>query len=110
MQGHQVAPAELEAHLLEHPDVMDAAVVQVLDEAAGELPKAFVVTSVPTPDQKLRDDIYRHVAEHKAPYKRLDGGIEFIKEIPKTASGKILRRTLRDLEAAKRNSKVISKL
>lgn len=73
--------------------------VCVPDDAAGELPKAFVVR---TASAKGRDEaqvareIARHVEEHKAPYKWLRGGVEFVDEIPKSPSGKILRRLLRD--------------
>lgn len=92
-KGFQVPPAELEALLLTHPAVMDSAVVPQPDPEAGEVPKAFVVLK---PDTDVSaDDIKAFVAEHVASYKRLHT-VEFIDEIPKSASGKILRRMLRD--------------
>lgn len=105
-QGHQVAPAELEAHLLTHPAVNDCAVIQVPDEKSGEVPKAFVVKSpsvgLEESDRMLARQIQKHVEEHKARYKWITGGIEFIDQIPKSPSGKILRRFLRDREKEKR--------
>ncbi len=107
MQGHQVAPAELEAHLLTHPTVSDCAVIQVLDEAAGEVPKAFVVKTAAAagvPDADVSKQICKHVEEHKARHKWLKGGIEFVDVIPKSPSGKILRRLLRDREKEARRA------
>ncbi|KAL1887869.1 hypothetical protein Sste5346_009927 [Sporothrix stenoceras] len=104
VKGHQVAPAELEAHLLTHPAVSDTAVIQVPDDNAGEVPKAFVVRSpayTSKPEAEVAREIAKHVEEHKAPYKWLKGGVEFIDIIPKSPSGKILRRLLRDQEKAK---------
>ncbi|KAH7148196.1 hypothetical protein EDB81DRAFT_855975 [Dactylonectria macrodidyma] len=101
VKGHQVAPAELESHLLAHPAVDDCAVVQVADDSAGELPKAFVVKSAlvqSESDEKVSQEIHKHFKDHKAHYKWLKGGIEFIEAIPKSPSGKILRRLLRDRE------------
>ncbi|KAI9804403.1 MAG: hypothetical protein M1825_001302 [Sarcosagium campestre] len=106
VKGMQVAPAELEAHLLTHPAVADAAVIPVHDDAAGERPKAFVVKSsqvaLEDSDQLLVRDIIKHVKQHKAKHKWLEGGVEFIDVIPKSPSGKILRRLLRDKEKEKR--------
>ncbi|KAL9020150.1 MAG: hypothetical protein Q9185_002607 [Variospora sp. 1 TL-2023] len=100
VKGLQVAPAELEAHLLTHPAVADCAVIPVPDDAAGELPKAFVVKSslvgIEDSDRMLMRDIQKHVESHKARHKWLKGGVTFISEIPKSASGKILRRMLKD--------------
>nr|KMM67454.1 4-coumarate-CoA ligase 2 [Coccidioides posadasii RMSCC 3488] len=100
VKGFQVAPAELEAHLLTHPAVADTAVIGVHDDSAGEVPKAFVVkaSEITVDHQTLIHDIQKHVQDHKAHYKWLHGGIEFIDAIPKSASGKILRRYLRDKE------------
>ncbi|KAF2728759.1 phenylacetyl-CoA ligase-like protein [Polyplosphaeria fusca] len=109
VKGHQVAPAELEAHLLTHPAVNDCAVIQVPDDAAGEVPKAFVVKSpavgLEENDRVLARNIQKHVEEHKARYKWIVGGIEFIDAIPKSPSGKILRRYLRDKEKEARRAK-----
>ena len=90
-KGYQVAPAELEALLLTHPDVSDSAVVPMPDEAGGEAPLAFVVA---TRDLDA-DALMSWVAERVAPYKRIRA-VEFIDAIPKSPSGKILRRVLRD--------------
>ncbi|KAF3916988.1 S-dihydroxybenzoyltransferase [Orbilia brochopaga] len=101
--GHQVAPAELEGHLLNHPKVADCAVIPVPHEKAGETPKAYVVLKpsvAATEETKL--EIMKWVADHKSRYKRLGGGVEFIDIIPKSASGKILRRLLRDKERERR--------
>jgi acyl-CoA synthetase (AMP-forming)/AMP-acid ligase II len=96
-KGLQVAPAELEAVLLSHPAVSDAAVVRFPDEQAGEVPKAFVVASTPVDPEELM----AFVAERVAPHKKVRR-VEFVDEIPKAASGKILRRVLmeRDRQAA----------
>jgi acyl-CoA synthetase (AMP-forming)/AMP-acid ligase II len=100
-KGLQVAPAELEALLLTHPAILDAAVIRKADEEAGEVPKAYVVlkpddTSKATP----ADAIMGWVAERVAPHKRIRD-LEFIDQIPKSASGKILRRVLIDREKAR---------
>lgn len=72
------------------------------DEAAGELPKAFVVKSASVgleeTDHVLIRDIQKHVEQHKSRHKWLKGGVEFVESIPKSPSGKILRRMLRDKE------------
>lgn len=124
VRGFQVAPAEIEGHLLQHPDIVDACVVGFPDDYSGEVPLAFVVlsadaakraaqsgaeaTSIKSAISKVRwfDALVtcavinlfwvQHVADHKAPYKRLAGGVEFIDAIPKNPSGKLLRRVLRD--------------
>ncbi|MBT8214734.1 MAG: 4-coumarate--CoA ligase family protein [Acidimicrobiia bacterium] len=94
-KGFQVPPAELEALLLTHAAVADAAVIPVPDLEAGEIPKAFVVLrpGAEATGQQLMD----HVAEHVAHYKQVRR-VEFLDEIPKSLSGKILRRVLRDRE------------
>ena len=89
-KGYQVAPAELEALLLEHPAVRDCAVVGRPDSEAGEVPVAFVV---PSQDPLEVDEVLAFVAERVAPYKRIRR-IELIEEIPKSPSGRILRRLL----------------
>jgi acyl-CoA synthetase (AMP-forming)/AMP-acid ligase II len=95
-KGFQVAPAELEALLLEHPGVADAAVIPLPDEEAGEIPKAFLVLK---DDSTTPEDVQRFVAERVSTYKQIRA-VEVIDEIPKSASGKILRRVLRDREKA----------
>ena len=100
-KGLQVAPAELEALLLTHPAILDAAVVRKADEEAGEVPKAYVVLK---PDDASKatpaDAIMGWVAQRVAPHKRIRH-LEFIDQIPKSASGKILRRVLIDREKAR---------
>jgi acyl-CoA synthetase (AMP-forming)/AMP-acid ligase II len=92
-KGYQVAPAELEAILLTHPSIKDAAVVRSPDEEAGEVPKAFVVS-----DGSLTDeDVMSFVAEHVSPQKKVRR-VEFVESIPKSPSGKILRRVLVERE------------
>jgi acyl-CoA synthetase (AMP-forming)/AMP-acid ligase II len=101
-KGYQVAPAELEALLLTHPAIADAAVIGVLDEAGEEVPKAFVVRRAGIDDdggELTREQVMDFVAGHVAPYKKIRR-VEFIDLVPKSASGKILRRELRDRERA----------
>ena len=90
-KGYQVPPAELEALLLGHPAVADAAVIPALDDAGEEVPKACVVAS----GDLDPDELMAWVAERVAPYKRIRA-VELVGEIPRSASGKILRRLLRD--------------
>lgn len=93
-KGYQVPPAELEGVLLTNHKIRDAAVIGIPDEVAGELPLAFVVKS----DEKLTEnEVINFVANNASPAKRLHGGVIFIDQIPRSASGKILRRELRDL-------------
>jgi acyl-CoA synthetase (AMP-forming)/AMP-acid ligase II len=94
-KGFQVAPAELEAILVTHPAVADAAVVPSPDLAAGEIPKAFIVLRAPA----AATELMRFVADRVAPYKRVRR-LEFIEAIPKSPSGKILRRVLVERERA----------
>lgn len=106
VRGFQVAPAELEDLLLSHPDVQDCAVIGIPDEKSGEVPKAYVVKRNPNLTEL---QVQEFVEERMAHYKRLKGGVEFVKEIPKSPSGKILRRYLRDQERNKK-SQSLSKL
>lgn len=100
VRGYPVAPAELEDLLLGHESVNDVAVIQIPDDTSGELPLAYIVlkdgSSDDNDDESTKREIYEWVKERVAPYKRLDGGITFVESIPKSASGKILRRILRD--------------
>ncbi|MCD0483780.1 AMP-binding protein [Streptacidiphilus sp. ASG 303] len=94
-KGYQVAPAELEAVLLAHPEVADAAVIGVAGPDGGEVPKAFVVRG---PGSTLTDQqVIDHVAGQVAPYKKVRA-VEFVDAVPKSAAGKILRRRLRERE------------
>lgn len=88
-KSYQVAPTELEALLLGHPEVADAAVVGVPDAEAGELPMAFVVRR--DASSISEDQLQTFVAERVAGYKRLRGGVRFVKELPRSPSGKLLR-------------------
>jgi acyl-CoA synthetase (AMP-forming)/AMP-acid ligase II len=90
-KGYQVPPAELEGVLVSHPKIWDAGVIGVPHEAGSEFPKAFVVG-----DEDLDpDEVMAYVAERVAPYKKIRE-VEVVDEIPKSASGKILRRLLRE--------------
>ena len=95
VKGYQVAPAELEALLLTHPAVVDACVIGVPDEQAGEVPKGFVVLG----DSVSLDELKGYVAERVAPHKRIRH-LEQVDAIPKSPSGKILRRVLAERERA----------
>ena len=95
-KGFQVPPAELEAVLLTHPCIADAAVIPCPDEEAGEVPKAIVVLKHPAQNEKILE----YVAERVAPHKRIRY-LECVEKIPKSPSGKILRRVLVEMERAK---------
>ncbi len=96
-KGFQVPPAELEALLLTHPAIADAAVIGVADDDAGEIPVGYVVVK---PGQTLTDtDVMEFVAGQVATYKQIRRVI-FIDAVPKSAAGKILRRVLRDQAGA----------
>jgi acyl-CoA synthetase (AMP-forming)/AMP-acid ligase II len=97
-KGFQVPPAELEALLLTHPDVADAAVIGVPDEEAGEIPAAFVVLR--EGKDTTAEEVQAFVAERVAHYKQIRS-VTFVDAIPKSPSGKILRRVLRDEVAAR---------
>lgn len=88
-KGFQVAPAELEAILLSHPSIADAAVIPSPDEEAGEIPKAFIVLRA----ECCVEEILEFVAAQVAPYKKIRK-VEIVEQIPKSPSGKILRRIL----------------
>jgi acyl-CoA synthetase (AMP-forming)/AMP-acid ligase II len=100
-KGYQVPPAELEAVLLTLPDVADAAVVGASDPETGEeIPKAYVVRqAVAEGDTRSEDEVATAIEDtvnaRVEPYKRIRA-LEFVREVPKSATGKILRRTLRD--------------
>ena len=95
VKGHQVAPAELEALLLKHPRIADVAVIPVADDEAGEVPKAFVVAR----GALTADEVIAFVHAEVAHYKRIRH-VAFVDAIPKSASGKILRRILVERERA----------
>ena len=96
-KGYQVPPAELEALLLSHESIADAAVIGVQDDEGEEVPKAFVVLQ---PGAEMdADAVMSFVAENVAPHKKVRQ-VAFIEQIPKSASGKILRKDLRAQEPA----------
>ncbi|KAF2899750.1 hypothetical protein ILUMI_02534 [Ignelater luminosus] len=102
-KGFQVPPAELEALLLKNPCIKDAAVVGIPDESAGELPAAFVVKQ---PGKQITEiEVFDYIAGQVSSPKHLRGGVRFIDEIPKSATGKIMRKVLREL-AQKMKSKL----
>ncbi|MEU9590331.1 4-coumarate--CoA ligase family protein [Streptomyces sp. NPDC048219] len=92
-KGFQVAPAELEALLLTHPGVADAAVVGTHDDDGNEVPHAHVVRRAPA-EGPTEGEVMMYVAERVAPYKRVRR-VTFVDAVPRAASGKILRRELR---------------
>ncbi|KAI0827291.1 phenylacetyl-CoA ligase [Trametes gibbosa] len=116
VKGNQVAPSELEGHLLDHPDVADVAVIGIPDDFAGEAPLAYVVlkpvvaaevAAKPALAEEVKgrlkkqeltgcDPAAQHVSATKSKYKWLTGGVVFMDAIPKSPSGKILRRVLKD--------------
>ncbi len=97
-KGYQVPPAELEALLMEHPAVADVAVIPKPHTEGGEIPKAFVILK--PGEEATADDIIQFVADRVAPYKKVRE-VDFVDAIPKSLSGKILRRELIDQERAK---------
>ncbi|KAL5594517.1 hypothetical protein BROUX41_001443 [Berkeleyomyces rouxiae] len=97
-KGFQVAPAELEGLLLDHPKIADSCVIGVMDQSqATEVPRAYLVVR---PGTKATDALAAEVSawlESKvAPYKKLRGGVRWIKEVPKSPSGKIMRRIVKE--------------
>jgi acyl-CoA synthetase (AMP-forming)/AMP-acid ligase II len=96
-KGYQVAPAVLEAVLLTHPSIADAAVIGVLDDDGQEIPKAFVVRQPGTEIDEAA--VLEHVASRVAPYEKVRQ-VEFIDVIPKSTAGKILRKDLRARQTA----------
>ena len=92
VKGFQVAPAELEDLLRQHPQIEDVAVIGIPHEKYGEVPRAYVVANG-LPEAKIHEFLNKEVTD----FKRLRGGIEFVEKIPKSPAGKILRRELRAL-------------
>jgi acyl-CoA synthetase (AMP-forming)/AMP-acid ligase II len=95
-KGLQVAPAHLEGVLLTHPSIADAAVIGVPDEDAGEVPKAFVVLK----SRATPEEIIAFVAARVAPFEKVRS-VEVVDAIPRSPSGKVLRRTLKEQELAR---------
>ena len=94
-KGYTIAPAEVEAVLLQHPAVRECAVIGKPDPLAGEIPKAYVVLKEGY--AKNAEELTRFCKERIAPYKRIRE-VEFVSEIPKSPVGKVLRRLLKDRE------------
>ncbi|KAH8343576.1 uncharacterized protein pdgy [Drosophila kikkawai] len=93
VKGFQVPPAELEAVLRDHPKILEAAVFSIPHELNGEAPRAIVVLR--QGQEATAEEIAAYVAERVAHYKRLEGGVIFVDEVPKNPTGKILRRELK---------------
>jgi acyl-CoA synthetase (AMP-forming)/AMP-acid ligase II len=99
VKGFQVAPAELEALLLKHPQIADVAVIPVADHDSGEVPKAIIVPKEMN-GMLTAEDVKAFVEGLVAHYKRIHH-VEFVDAIPKSAAGKILRRVLVERERAR---------
>lgn len=99
VNANQVAPAELEALLRNHPAVAEAVVIGIPHPTCGEVPRAFVVLrkGVELVPEALQEFVSKHVAR----YKQISGGVFFVDSIPKTATGKILRKDVRKMNADK---------
>jgi acyl-CoA synthetase (AMP-forming)/AMP-acid ligase II len=95
VNANQVAPAELEALLLTHPSIADAAVVGRPDERCGEVPEAFIVAR----GEAKADSLIDWLAQRVAPYKRI-AAVHTVDALPRTPAGKLLRRRLRQREHA----------
>ncbi|XP_068216230.1 uncharacterized protein [Palaemon carinicauda] len=95
VKGSQVSPSELEEELLKHPAVLDVGVIGVEDERAGELPRAYIVKKA----EVSSEDIMNYLKDKVAPYKQLKGGVRFLDALPKNATGKLLRRELKEMAA-----------
>ena len=101
VKGFQVPPAELEAALLGFDKIADAAVIGLQDEKLGEVPKAYVVKQAGHEDLTAKA-VAEFLAGRVAEYKRIDEErVEFVEAVPKSAAGKILRKELRAMEAAR---------
>jgi len=114
-QGYQIAPADLEAILCSHPEILDAGVIGVFSpREETEIPRAYVVVH-PAAAPRLRTaedrtkfaaDVGEWVATKVAPYKRLRGGVILVDAVPRSLAGKILRRVLREM-AAKEDAQLV---
>lgn len=111
VKGNQVAPAELEALILDHPGVSDVAVIGIQTPDGDEKPRAYCVRQHGEAGQKVTEtDVAKFVENKVIRYKRLTGGVEFVDAIPKNPSGKILRRQLRDMAKKKESRSEGAKL
>ncbi|PYH98001.1 AMP-binding enzyme [Aspergillus ellipticus CBS 707.79] len=97
VRGFQVAPPELEAVLISHPLIVDAAVIGLRNVVPGtELPRAYVVKRPGEGEKLTEEEVKKYLGERLARYKALTGGVKFVEAIPKNASGKILKKVLRE--------------
>ncbi|KAF8689236.1 hypothetical protein HU200_042025 [Digitaria exilis] len=96
-KGFQIAPADLDAVLVEHPEIVDVAVTSAEDEEAGEIPVAFVVRK--SGSSLSRTQVMEYVANQVSPYKKVRK-VVFVESIPRSPAGKVLRRILKDSLAA----------
>lgn len=101
MRAFQVAPPEIEAILLGHPNIVDCAVIGIQSKQPGEepteLPRAYVVRRPGTREQDLAEDMVKDYVKPKlARYKWLEGGVRLVEVIPKSANGKVLKRVVRE--------------
>jgi 4-coumarate--CoA ligase len=103
VRGVQVAPAELEGVLTSHPEIIDAGVIGVPDDASGELPRAYIVLRQGS--TLAENTIKAHAAERLAKYMALNGGVVIVGAIPKLPSGKILKRVLREWAKEERDGR-----
>ncbi|EKG11946.1 AMP-dependent synthetase/ligase [Macrophomina phaseolina MS6] len=108
VRSFQVAPAELEGVLLSHPQIADAGVIGVKASNDGsEFPRAYVVRKQSLEAASLKeDDVKKYVAERLASYKRLEGGLVFVNELPRSQTGKILKQILKERAARELGAKL----
>jgi len=111
-KGFQVAPAELEGYIAAHTKVDDVAVVGIYrDDLATEVPRAYIVPAQGSkPNKELADELVKYIAAKVANHKHLRGGVRFVDAIPKSASGKILRRILKQQAAEEQATVLKAKL
>ena len=95
--GYRIGPVEIEESMADHDAVADVAVIGVPDDERGEVPKAFVVSNDPDPNDNLREALRQHVRERLAQYE-YPRDIEFVADLPKTSTGKVRRASLRERE------------
>jgi acyl-CoA synthetase (AMP-forming)/AMP-acid ligase II len=98
VRGFQVAPPEIEGVLLSNPGIIDAAVIGIHKKGAGdeEFPRAYIVRRPGEKNPVTEEDVLNWCSKRLAKYKALTGGVHFVDSIPKNASGKILKRVLRE--------------
>lgn len=103
--GFQVSPAEIEELLVQHPQVLEVAIIGIYDEALStDLPRACVALRSQTNDQdkaRVARELAAMVSKELSHYKQLRGGVIFLDELPKNPTGKVLRRELRDLKSVR---------